>query len=69
MLSGNMLKILEILEDGEKTQEELRKSTRIPEKMLSGMIKRLEDLGFVERIGESLKITEKGFEELKRQKA
>ncbi|WP_456370179.1 hypothetical protein [Geoglobus sp.] len=66
MLSGNMLKVLQLLADKTLDIESLRKSTRLPEKMLKSLVESLVERGYVESGEEGITITEKGREALKK---
>lgn len=68
MLSGNALKVLNLINEDVNEFEKLRKSTRLPEKILSGIIEELKNGEFIVEEENSYKITKKGFEELKKLK-
>uniref|UniRef100_A0A7C3UKA1 ArnR1-like winged helix-turn-helix domain-containing protein n=1 Tax=Geoglobus ahangari TaxID=113653 RepID=A0A7C3UKA1_9EURY len=68
MLSGNALKVLNLINENVNEFEKLRKSTRLPEKILSGIIEELKNGEFIVEEGNSYKITKKGIEELKKLK-
>ncbi|AIY89465.1 winged helix-turn-helix domain-containing protein [Geoglobus acetivorans] len=69
MLSGNMLRVLALLEHGDMDFTSIKKSVRISEKMLESVIARLVEQNFINKEGETYRLTEKGFEVLKKQKA
>lgn len=64
----NTIRILEILAKKERKLEEIEKLSRIPERVLSGLIKQMVSEGLVEDSGEFYKITEKGTKFLERSK-
>ncbi len=66
MLSGNMLKVLQMLTERDMTFRELKKSTRMSEKMLESVVNSLKDRDYIEDDGEKLKITENGKEVIKK---
>lgn len=66
MLSGNMLKVLQLVSEKTMDFESLRKSTRLPEKMLRSVVEALVERGYVESGDEGIAITEKGKEALKK---
>jgi len=68
MLSGNALKVLNLINENVNEFEKLRKSTRLPGKILSGIIEELKNGEFIVEEGNSYKITKKGIEELKKLK-
>ena len=68
MLSGNALKVLNLINENVNEFEKLRKSTRLPEKILCGIIEELKNGEFIVEEGNSYKITKKGIEELKKLK-
>ncbi len=68
MLSGNALKVLNLINEDVNEFEKLRKSTRLPEKILSGIIEELKNGEFIVEEENSYKITKKGIEELKKLK-
>ncbi len=66
MLSGNMLKVLQMLSEREMTFSELKKSTRMSEKMLESVVNSLKDRDYIADDGEKFKITENGKEMIKK---
>ena len=68
MLSGNALKVLNLINEDVNEFEKLRKSTRLPEKILSGIIEELKNGEYIVEEGNFYKITKKGIEELKKLK-
>ncbi len=66
MLSGNMLKVLQILSEGDSTFIGLKKSTRLSEKMLESIINALQEKEYVMVDGDSIKITQHGKEIIKK---
>ncbi len=68
MLSGNALKVLNLINEGSKDFKKLRKLTRLPDKILESIIDELENLGCIAEEGDTYKITKKGMDELKKLK-
>ena len=68
MLSGNALRVLNLINEDVNEFERLRKLTRLPEKILTRLIEELKNGEFIVEEGNSYKITEKGIKELKKQK-
>jgi len=68
MLSGNALRVLNLINEDVNEFERLRKLTRLPEKILTRLIEELKNGEFIVEEGNSYKITEKGIRELKKQK-
>ncbi len=66
MLSGNSLKVLNLINENISEFGKLRKSTRLPEKILKSIIEELENWGFIVEEEGKYKITKKGMEELKK---
>ncbi len=66
MLSGNMLRVLQMLSEGDMTLEKLRKSTRLSEKMLESVINALKEKEYISVDGNLAKITEYGKEVIKK---
>uniref|UniRef100_A0A7J3THL2 Uncharacterized protein n=1 Tax=Geoglobus ahangari TaxID=113653 RepID=A0A7J3THL2_9EURY len=60
MLSGNALKVLNLINENVNEFEKLRKSTRLPGKILSGIIEELKNGEFIVEEGNSYKIHKKG---------
>ncbi len=68
MLSGNALKVLNLINEGTKDFKKLRKLTRLPDKILESIIEELENLGCITEEGDTYEITKKGMDELKKLK-
>ncbi len=68
MLSGNALKVLNLINEGTKDFKKLRKLTRLPDKILESIIEELENLGCIAEEGDKYEITKKGMDELKKLK-
>ncbi len=66
MLSGNMLKVLQLVSEKTMDITSLRKSTRLPERMLESVIDSLVERGYVVRGEQGIGITDKGKEALKK---
>ncbi len=66
MLSGNMLRVLQMLSEGDMTLKKLRKSTRLSEKMLESIINALKEKEYISVEGDLAKITEHGKEVVKK---
>ncbi|WP_457591772.1 winged helix-turn-helix domain-containing protein [Geoglobus sp.] len=66
MLSGNMLKVLQLVSEKTMDITSLRKSTRLPERMLESVIDSLVERGYVVRDEQGIGITDKGKEALKK---
>lgn len=66
MLSGNMLKVLQLVSEKTMNMNDLRKATRLPERMLEGIVNSLSERGYVESGESGISITEKGKEALKK---
>ncbi|MDI9645091.1 MAG: winged helix-turn-helix domain-containing protein [Archaeoglobales archaeon] len=64
----NTVRILEILAKKERKFEEIEKLARIPEKVLSGLIKQMVSEELIENDREFYRITEKGTKFLERLK-
>ncbi|AKG91355.1 Winged helix-turn-helix [Geoglobus ahangari] len=66
MLSGNMLKVLQLVSEKTMNLNDLRKATRLPERMLKGIVDALSEKGYVESGEGGVSITDKGKEALKK---
>jgi len=66
MLSGNMLKVLKILFEKDSSFNELKRFTRLSEKMLESVINALQEKDYITVDGDSIKITVHGKDVIKR---
>ncbi len=66
MLSGNMLRVLQMLSEEDMTLERVRKSTRLSERVLESVITALVEKGYISLDGDLAKITEHGKEVVKK---
>lgn len=63
--NSTKLKILNLLAKKELELDKMAKNIRIPLKVMKGLVEELERDGFVERVDEVCRITEKGIKALK----
>jgi len=66
MLSGNMLKVLQLIDEGKNEIGELRKRTRLPEKMLERILDEMTKNDYIKVEEERYSLTEKGNDILKK---
>ncbi len=66
MLSGNMLKVLQLIDEGKNEIGELRKRTRLPAKMLERILDEMTKNDYIRVEKERYSLTEKGNDVLKK---
>ncbi len=63
-LSGNMVKVLELLSREKSKIKEISKHIRLPESVVKSVVEVLTDRGYVRLNGDDVEITEKGIKYL-----